>query len=160
MKNDWRIWGIVGGVIVIVFGILMFQSRQETVAWGPLFPQPQTQRAEYDFSPKELIVPAEPTKVLAPQISLQSPKPVSAPVAANGKYAIQIASFADQAKADLLKEKASQAGLSAYTSAADLGEKGTWHRVYVGPFANKTEADAALAQVQANFKSGFIISTK
>jgi len=42
----------------------------------------------------------------------------------------------------------------------DLGAKGTWHRLYVGAYQSKPEAEQELTKVKSDYPSSFIISSK
>ncbi|MEW6679241.1 MAG: SPOR domain-containing protein [Pseudomonadota bacterium] len=60
---------------------------------------------------------------------------------------LQIASFKATADADALKARIALAGLTVEVIATDLGDKGTYHRVRVGPFGNQAEVDKARTQL-------------
>jgi cell division protein FtsN len=51
------------------------------------------------------------------------------------KYYLQVGSFKDTEDAENLKARIAMLGMAAYVQSADLSEKGMWHRVRVGPFA-------------------------
>lgn len=74
-----------------------------------------------------------------------TPTPTAAPAAAakptaGGAYVVQVASFPQQSDAQALKERLAKKGYNAYTQDADLGAKGVWHRVYIGPFDDSATA--------------------
>ncbi len=54
---------------------------------------------------------------------------------AQGSYVVQVASFKDLPDAVGLRDRLSKKGYGAYIQAADLGDKGVWQRVMVGPYA-------------------------
>ncbi len=162
MKNQWQIWAIIGVVVVIISAIFGFQAGRSS-----LFAKKEASvpKIEYEFVSSDS--PAN--KPSAVKVAVQTaaipaaiipPAAAPATVTAEKKYAIQIASFADQAKADLAQKKAGQTGLTTYIAAIDLGEKGTWHRVYVGPFATKDEASAELAKVKTSYQKSFVVAVK
>ena len=74
-------------------------------------------------------------------------------------YRIQVASFRDLAKANVKMEEIKKKGYRSYIIARDLGEKGTWYRVYVGTFSNKNEAAEHLTKVKADYPDSFLISS-
>ena len=74
------------------------------------------------------------------------------PAVAAGGYLVQAAAFRRSEDARALQAKLGQKGYSAFTEAANLGEKGIWYRVYVGPFATTSAADAAVARLKAEEK--------
>lgn len=51
-------------------------------------------------------------------------------------YFLQLGSFQGAAEADNMKARLALLGLEAVIQTADIPEKGVWHRVRIGPFAN------------------------
>lgn len=112
-------------------------------------------------------VPASPpaapaTRVAEAPAPAAPPKPAPAAAVAskNYKYSIQVASFKDKDKAQKKVEELGGKDYEAFMVSKDLRDKGTWHRVYVGKFDSKSEADAYLPKVKKNYSSSFIIATK
>jgi cell division protein FtsN len=69
-------------------------------------------------------------------------------------YVLQIGSYTSEAEANTSWQSYKQAhpsvaGFSPDVKAADLGAKGTWYRLRVGPFASIGEANAACAKLKA-----------
>ncbi len=92
----------------------------------------------------------------APARAAEAPAPVraapttavsSAPSA--GVYVVQAAAFRRSEDARGLQQKLAKKGYSAFVEEAQLGEKGVWYRVYVGPFAAAGAADAAVSRLKA-----------
>ena len=94
---------------------------------------------------------AEP-KVVAPETA---PAQASPAPAATGDYVVQIAAFREQQLAEaefrLLKKKFPDLIVQGTPDIqkADLGDKGIYYRLRVGPYASKAEADAACAALKA-----------
>jgi DedD protein len=65
-----------------------------------------------------------------------------APAGEEGGYEIQVASFQDPAEADAFVEQLRKRGHRAYRGAAYVPERGLWHRVRVGSFKYKYQAQA------------------
>ncbi len=63
-----------------------------------------------------------------------------APVGTEGGFQIQVASFKKQQDADVYVEQLRRRGHSAYRQAANVGSRGLWHRVRIGPFKSKFSA--------------------
>lgn len=83
----------------------------------------------------------EPAPTKQPVVAEKKVEPAKpAPLASEG-YVVQIASFQQQEQATALSTKLAQKGFATFTQPADLGAKGLWHRVYCGPFGEKTGAD-------------------
>lgn len=66
------------------------------------------------------------------------------------KYFLQAGSFQNADDADNLKAKLAMLGVEAYVQAADLSEKGVWHRVRVGPFTEIGDINRVRASLQQN----------
>lgn len=64
-----------------------------------------------------------------------------APPGSEGGFQLQVASFKDPADADRLVEDLRKRGHKAYRQAAYVPERGLWHRVRIGPFRTKLEAN-------------------
>lgn len=74
-------------------------------------------------------------------------KPPAAPVAAEGRYIVQVGAFADPAKARETRLKVEKTGMKTYTHVAETKE-GPRIRVRVGPFATKADADKAADRIK------------
>lgn len=72
-------------------------------------------------------------------------------------FAIQVYSFQDRSKAEPAIEALEKKGYPAYIVSQDLGEKGLWHRVWVGRFETKDEAAEILDKIKGEYKDSFII---
>lgn len=73
-------------------------------------------------------------------------------------FAIQVYSFQDRSKAEPAIEGLEKKDYPAYIVSQDLGEKGLWHRVWVGRFETKDEATKILDKIKREYKDSFIIS--
>jgi cell division septation protein DedD len=72
-----------------------------------------------------------------------------------GGFLLQIGSYKSEAEANASWQtyKSAHPVVAAYASdihRAELGAKGTWYRLRVGPFASLTEANAACAKIKAS----------
>ena len=66
------------------------------------------------------------------------------------KYFLQAGSFQNADDADNLKAKLAMLGVEASVQAADLSEKGIWHRVRIGPFTKIDDINQVRASLQQN----------
>lgn len=74
-----------------------------------------------------------------------------------GTYAVQIGSFAAAGDAGKLKQRLQEKGYSVFVVEADLGTKGLWYRVRLGPYRSAEDAKNVQQQVDSNEKiKGFI----
>jgi DedD protein len=106
-----------------------FEDALPQEAAPPAAAQQEPARAAQDEAP-------------APPVSAANPTPA----AGGGRYVVQVASFGSIGNASRLAETLRGSGYSVLsdTVRADVG---TLHRVRVGPFANETEAKAAVSQI-------------
>ena len=77
-------------------------------------------------------------------------KQAAQPSSSQDKYFLQAGSFQKADDADNLKAKLAMLGVEASVQAANLPEKGIWHRVRVGPFASVSDSDRVRASLQQN----------
>jgi cell division septation protein DedD len=61
---------------------------------------------------------------------------------------LQVASYKDQVSAHKLLEDLSSDGYSGTVLRADLGERGIWYRVRIGPYAKGEEAELILKRLR------------
>lgn len=81
-----------------------------------------------------------------------------APPGEEGGYEIQVASFQNPAEADTFVEALRKRGHRAYRQAAYVPERGLWHRVRIGPFTHKYQAQAYQKKVDAEERlSSFLV---
>ena len=178
MKNQWLIWFIVVGVVVLVFFTFNYQSGQDVLPLGEVFPEDEgavEPRIEYEFvqsdgrvtTPQERTTPVASMAVPAAQPAAE--KPAGSPPAVNPQdldrkdfskipFTIQVLSSKDKPRAEEALQKVKDSGYAAaYLATKDLGDKGIWHRIYVGTFNSKEEADRVLPQVKKSYPDSFII---
>lgn len=90
-----------------------------------------------------ITLPDLPPTTTIPGPSAPSTTPESGP-AASQKWIIQVASFNQVADADRLRAELIMNGLTeAQINTVDLGDRGTFHRVMVGPFDNRSRLNRA-----------------
>jgi len=82
---------------------------------------------------------------------------------ANGvkdNYYLQVGSFQTEADADNRKARLALLGVEALIQTATLPEKGTWHRVRVGPYNNIDDINRVRATLAQNNIESSLIKTK
>ncbi len=75
-------------------------------------------------------------------------------------YFLQVGAFQNEADADNQKAKLALLGLEAIVQTAEIPEKGTWHRVRVGPFADLEQINKARVQLTSNGFNADLIKVK
>jgi cell division septation protein DedD len=79
------------------------------------------------------------------------------PTTKGGAWVVQVFSSKSAADAGVLRDKLGGKGYPAFITEADLGKKGIWYRVFLGPYADKEVAAQAQAYAGAKDKlSGFV----
>ena len=100
-----------------------------------------TQSEEVVAAVKSEAAPQAPTPLTSPVEPPAAKKPSGMPaVSRNGDWVVQL--FASQSAADagILRDKLNGKGYPAFITEADLGRKGIWYRVLLGPYADKDAA--------------------
>lgn len=184
MKNNWTVWFIVLGVVVVILFVFNFQAKKDLVPVNHILPEEtsQTPKIEYEFvdRPSEEIPPTTAgsmpvqTPTTAGKSNLTMGKPV-VPILPSGKagesipgqtdfskvaFTIQAVSVRDKVAAEGVLTKLRQQGHPAYLVTKNLGAKGTWHRIYIGTFSTKPQADEYLGKVKTLFKDAYVVSPK
>jgi cell division protein FtsN len=82
--------------------------------------------------------PADPPQAPPEQSSPQEPLPQTE---AAGRFLVQVAAFRQRTAAEDLKARLAMRGLQAQVVTAELGDRGTWHRVRLGPYPGRDDAE-------------------
>lgn len=77
---------------------------------------------------------------VAPALSADQTLPT---VAAQGSHVVQVGSFGSAADAASLRQRLLDKGYPAFLAEANLGERGIWYRVRIGPYADSDTAGVA-----------------
>jgi cell division protein FtsN len=106
----------------------------------------------------------QPTPGAAPAPAPGEPaKPEAAPAAsapaASGMY-LQVGAFQKKADADNLRARLAMLGFEAGVVAGEVPDKGTMHRVRVGPFANPEEMNRARTQLSQQGVPATVVRAK
>lgn len=106
--------------------------------------------------------PAAPPAAKPPQVASLAPVAKSPP--APGSYSVQLASVRDPSHTTALWESALAAnpdlftGLTPTVQRADLGERGVYHRLRVGPFGSRAAAEQTCSLYQARGGSCLVVT--
>ena len=121
---------------------------------------PQKEVPVKDAQVKEPKITKVNEKAIAPaEIKpLKSPEPALPEIAVKGPvYTVQITAVKDQESADKIVVDLVKKGYPAYRSSGEVPGKGTWHRVRIGEFREKSEAETVLARIGKDKIKGIII---
>jgi DedD protein len=120
--------------------------------------QPPTSQPPLELADQPIVVRGGGTQTLAPATAptQQTPQQQAAsavvapsaaqtlpPVTAQGSHVVQLGSFGSTADAALLRQSLLDKGYPAFLAEANLGERGIWYRVRIGPYADSETAGVA-----------------
>jgi len=176
MKNSWFVLIFIVGVVVTVLFAFNYQGGKETIPLSEIFPDEETSAidVDYEFVTDEQLkvkaeVPSE-VKILNKKVQpITQIKEDAVQVKSQQKdtidlnkipFTIQVASFKERKAAESTLATIKAKNYNAYIVTRNLREKGTWHRIYIGRYDTKEEAEENLLQVKADYKNSFIISPK
>lgn len=130
-------------------------------------PPPETAEAPAAQAPVETNAPAEepveaPTRSPPTAVPATPPSPPAATPATNPAnvrgWAVQLGSFADEARARSLVQRLQSEGHTAYLVPLRRGDGKTLQRVRVGPYEQRAAADDALRQVGGQVKGATVVA--
>jgi cell division septation protein DedD len=73
------------------------------------------------------------------------------PAPAQGAFSVHVFSFKTQQSAQAEIDRLNKRGFNAYLETVDLGAKGIWHRVKVGNYATRAEAEQARLDIKKKY---------
>ena len=120
-------------------------------------PEPRKQEAAAPEAPEAAPTPE-------PEITSAAPQQSAALSATSGSFLVQIGAAKNEATANgeiarlAKKHPDILAGLSGAVIRVDLGAKGVWYRMRVGPFANRGQADGVCGQLKAVDVGCFVVT--
>ncbi|MDP1651641.1 MAG: SPOR domain-containing protein [Rhodocyclaceae bacterium] len=89
------------------------------------------------------------------------PEPAAAPVApASGGLFLQVGAFQKAADAENLKARLAMLGFEAGVLAVEVPDKGSMHRVRIGPYSSPEEMNRARAQLSQHGVPATVVRTK
>lgn len=80
--------------------------------------------------------------------------------ATKDSYFLQVGSFQAAAEADNMKARLALLGLEAVIQTADIPDKGVWHRVRIGPFANIEDMNRSRTLLTQNEIQSSLVKVK
>jgi cell division protein FtsN len=81
---------------------------------------------------------------------VEKPEPAPAPAASGGSMYLQVGAFQKKADADNLRARLAMLGFEAGVVTGEVPDKGTMHRVRVGPYGSPEEMNRARTQLSQN----------
>jgi cell division septation protein DedD len=179
MKNSWLIWLFIVGVVITVLVAFNYQGSKSTIPLSEIFPEEKTLPTDVEFEFVDTAMEQQPsaaatTPQAQPQQSTpaqqvaatQQPAATTATQTTTAKevdpkqvpFTIQIASFKTKDAAQTSLSKILEKGYDGFIVSKNLGDKGIWHRVYLGIFQTKPQAEETLTKVKQDYPGSFIIT--
>ncbi|MBF0122148.1 MAG: SPOR domain-containing protein [Candidatus Omnitrophica bacterium] len=150
-NQSWIIWVLV--ILAVGFVVLAFKKEKPQETRVPVEQNVVVNNVKSPQTTAEAVVPAP--RMRAQESVVVAPKEV----VSKESLAIQVYSFKEKARADAailkLKEKGHD---NCYIMISDLGARGVFYRVRVGPFSNEADAQKVLEEINADLKSGIIVT--
>jgi hypothetical protein len=101
---------------------------------------------------KKLASPRESSPVSVAEVSPSSSPAVTFPAVAKpvaqGAYLVQVASFRQLPDAVKVRDRLAKKGYEVFIQQADLGDRGVWHRIMVGPYPGSEAAGQVLERLK------------
>lgn len=95
----------------------------------------------------------------APEPAAPAPRPETQAATGGGSY-LQVGAFQKKADADNLRARLAMLGFEANVLSVEVPDKGTMHRVRVGPFASPEEMNRARNQLSQNGVPATVVRAK
>jgi cell division septation protein DedD len=107
--------------------------------------------------PQPVKTPGTPVVEKQATPSVSTPR-ISDPILGSGSVMLQVASYKDQLNARKLLQDLSSEGYAGTVVRAELGERGIWFRVRIGPYKTGKESEGVLKKLRKERKlKGFIV---
>ncbi|MBF0510906.1 MAG: SPOR domain-containing protein [Candidatus Omnitrophica bacterium] len=142
LKNTWWLF-----LIILAGGIVFFLSFVSSKPQGD-----QGVVLEDIFHSRSQTVPLKKADPVPSMAIVTSPM--------NGHeegFTIQVYSFLDKNRAQTALQSLKTGGYQAFLIVSDLGPRGLWYRVRVGPIGDGVKAHQMLASIRKSFNSGIIV---
>ncbi|MDO3379120.1 SPOR domain-containing protein [Geoalkalibacter halelectricus] len=122
----------------------------------PAQDQAEPAREERRTPPPEArsAAPAAPAPAPAPSVA-DAPRATS-----DGRFVVQVGSFRSPDDARVLSDRLKAKNYPVFVQQADLGERGTWYRVRLGPYAQSAEAQGVVARLKSEEKIDAFVANR
>jgi type II secretory pathway predicted ATPase ExeA/cell division septation protein DedD len=152
--------GLLGGVGLAVYLVVMqpLVAKRGSVPPEPPVPAPAAPATPSgptpdamdgpDTLPPAEVRPADPLPPLAPASTLHLTRSTTAPTATGSPWVIQVGAFSNPERAAAFVQRLLDHHLPAFVRDMQSRRVGVLHVVFVGPFVNRDDADAARRRVR------------
>jgi cell division protein FtsN len=122
---------------------------------APARPAPRTGRAAAALPP----APAAPAEAAAAEAPASPPAPAPSPPAGR-LWTVQVSSFRSRALAEELRTHLAAKGFDAYLVRVATDEGRVWHRVRVGAYPTRTEAERVASELKAERNVNPVVTSR
>ena len=139
-------------------GINVAPAAEKEVAEKPPLPLPDQPVVKKTVQSQAVVAKAAPVApTSAPEVKTATPASGLPAAVSGGSHAVQVGSFSAQKDARALQQQLVKKNYPAFVVDADLGAKGRWFRVRVGPYGDAGQAKLAQEVLAAQEKiKGFV----
>jgi cell division protein FtsN len=117
----------------------------------------ESRKAVPPVSTPQLAEPTTPVEA-DPAVPAESASATKDTVISKGSVMLQVASYKDQINAQKLLQELSSKGYAGNVVRADLGQRGVWYRVRIGPYGGEDEAGRVLEKLRKEKKlKGYVV---
>ena len=117
------------------------QTNAESQKTAPVPPASEEKRIEINFG-KEASSPARPDQAAQKQLQPAAKREhIAASPGAKLRYTVQTASYQEREMAEDEVKRLKKRGFAAFIVSSELPGKGVWHRVRLGSFSNRAQAE-------------------
>jgi cell division septation protein DedD len=103
-------------------------------------------------TPPASMAPTSPPAAATPAPSVSEAQPPAEKKAIQDLFMVQVVSYRDKNKAKMLVKNIKALGYPARTEFTEIADKGKWHRVWMGEFSSRAEAQNAIDVISKKFK--------
>jgi cell division septation protein DedD len=123
--------------------------------------QPAKISASASVAPAKTTTPPEKAKKSEPQPTLDQKSETLHVKERPPRYAVQVSSFRDVQRAGALKMRLQEKGFDAFLMQTELADHGgTWHRVFLGRYADEKKAQEAAQIAKSQYKLNAVVVSK
>ena len=121
----------------------------------------QPAKISASVAPAKTTTPPEKAKKSEPQPELGQKSETLPAKEGPPRYAVQVSSFRDVQRAGALKMRLQEKGFDAFLMRTELADHGgTWHRVFLGRYADEEKAQAAARLAKSQYKLNAVVVSK
>jgi cell division septation protein DedD len=136
------------------------KGEQQPLGTGINMPPETTDPVADKITAQPVANTPQPAKVKTTAVKPATTATKTAVASTDASHVLQISSFRSPDEAGILLRRLEKKGYRPYIQQADLGSKGVWYRVFLGPYSSKEDAQMAGISLKAKEKLDFFVRRK